>query len=101
MILDRLCLQAPGVSSAQNGQLLYNAEKRDATVVIAVAPVTFVLVQCDNVCILHVLWYPTFSAAKTEDFIQPGAYVYINIPNFTYPLARNWFQQTTGSLINR
>ena len=49
-------------------QLPYNIEKRDATVVIAVASVSFVLVQCDSVCILHVLWYYTFSPAKTEKF---------------------------------
>ena len=42
----------------------------DATVVIAVTPIAFVLVQCDDVCIPHVFWNFTFSAAETKDFMQ-------------------------------
>ena len=53
-------------------QLPYNTEKRDITVVIAVGPVAFVLIQCDDVCILHILWYSTFPPAKAKDFIQFG-----------------------------
>ena len=40
----------------------------DATVFIAVTPIAFVLVQCDDVCIPHVFW--NFSAAETKDFMQ-------------------------------
>lgn len=51
-------------------QLPYDAKEGDATVVISVAPIAFVLVQCDDVCIPHVLWYLTFSLAETKDFVQ-------------------------------
>ena len=36
-------------------QLPYDAEEGDTTVVISVASFAFVLVQCDDVCIPHVL----------------------------------------------
>ena len=65
-------------------QLPYNAEKRNAMVVIAVTPVSFVLIQCDDVCILHVLWYSTFPPAKTKDFIQLGCdYLLIALQYFS------------------
>jgi Zn-dependent M16 (insulinase) family peptidase len=41
-------------------QLANYAEKRDTSVVIAVAPVSFVFVQCHDVGIAHVLEHSTF-----------------------------------------
>ena len=46
-------------------KLLNNGKKGDATVVIAVTSIAFVLVHCDEVCIPHVLWYFTLSSAET------------------------------------
>lgn len=37
----------------------------DATVFIVVTSIAFVLVQCDDVCIPHVLWYFTLYSAET------------------------------------
>ena len=66
--MDSVCKHLESLQHNTGKQLPYNAEKRDATVVIAVF--SFVLIQCDDVCILHVLWYSTFPPAKTKDFLQ-------------------------------
>ena len=47
-----------------------NAQKRYASVVVAVASLTFVLVQCDDLGVTHVLWYGAFMPALAEDFVQ-------------------------------
>ena len=45
-------------------KLLNDGKERDATVVIVVTFIAFVLVECDDVCIPHVLWYFTLSSAE-------------------------------------
>ena len=60
------------MSNGFNVEPSNNLEEKDAILFIAFAPVSFVLLQCVNVCILHVLWYSTFPPAKTKDFIQLG-----------------------------
>ena len=70
---DSVCKHLESLQYNTGKQFPYNAETRDATVGIYCSrPVSFVLIQCDNVCILHVLWYSTFPPAKTKDFIQFG-----------------------------
>ena len=49
-----------------------NAENRDASVVVAVASLTLVLVQGNDLGISHVLWHSSLSPALTEDFMQGG-----------------------------
>ena len=38
--------------------------------IIAIASVTFVIVQCDDISIPHVLWYFAFTPTEAEDFMQ-------------------------------
>ena len=47
-----------------------DAEEGYATIIIAIASVTFVFVQCDDVCIPHVLWHFAFTPTEAEDFMK-------------------------------
>ena len=47
-----------------------DAEKGDASVVVAVVPLFLVLEECDDFGVPHVLWYSSFLPALTEDYIQ-------------------------------
>ena len=47
-----------------------DAEKGDAYVVIAVAPISLVLEECDDLGVPHVLWYSSFLPALTEEYTQ-------------------------------
>ena len=47
-----------------------DAEKRDASVVVAVTSLTLVLVQGNDLGISHVLWHSSLSPALAEDFMQ-------------------------------
>ena len=46
------------------------AEKGDASVVVAVAPLSLVLEECDDLRIPHVSWYSSFLPALTEEYMQ-------------------------------
>ena len=54
----------PGIDFAND------AEKRDTSVVVAVASLTLVLVQGNDLGISHVLWHSSLSLALVEDFMQ-------------------------------
>ena len=47
-----------------------NAEKRDASVVVAVASLTLVLLLGNDLSISHVLWHSSLSPALAEYFMQ-------------------------------
>ena len=47
-----------------------DAEKRDASVVVAATSLTLILVQGNDLGISHVLWYSSLSPALAEDFMQ-------------------------------
>ena len=50
--------------------LANDAEKTDASVVVAVASLTLVLVQDNDLGISHVLQHSSLSPALAEDFVQ-------------------------------
>ena len=65
-ILGTLSAKTLSLSSAtQARNFLMTVRRGDATVFIAVTSIAFVLVQCDDVCIPHVLWYFTLYSAET------------------------------------
>ena len=47
-----------------------DTEKGDASVVVAVAPLSLVLEECDDLGVPHVLWHRSFLPALTEDYMQ-------------------------------
>ena len=49
-----------------------NTEEGYAAIIIAVASVAFVFVQCNDVSIPHVSWYFAFTQIEAEDFMQLG-----------------------------
>ena len=59
----------PGIDFAND------AEKRDASVVVADTSLTLVLVQGNDLGISHVLWHSSLSPALAEDFMQGGSRV--------------------------
>ena len=42
----------------------------DTPVVVTIAPIAFVFVQGDHLCITHFLGYLTLSPTETEEFVQ-------------------------------
>ena len=46
--------------------LFDNTEERDIPVVVAVATVSLILVQSDDVGVTHVLWYVSMSTAEAD-----------------------------------
>ena len=47
-----------------------DAEKGDASVVVAVAPLSLVLEECDDLGVPHVLWHSSFLPVLTEEYMQ-------------------------------
>ena len=47
-----------------------DAEKGDASVVVAVAPLSLVLEECDDLGVPHVLWNSSFLPTLTEEYMQ-------------------------------
>ena len=47
-----------------------DAEKGDASVFVAVAPLSLVLEECDDLGVPHVLWYSSFLPVLTEEYMQ-------------------------------
>ena len=49
-----------------------DTEEGYAAIIIAIASVAFVFVQCDDVSTPHVLWYFAFTPTEAEDLMQLG-----------------------------
>ena len=47
-----------------------HGEKGNASVVVAVAPLSLVLDECDDIGVPHVLWYSSFLPVLTEEYRQ-------------------------------
>ena len=47
-----------------------DAEKGEACVIVAVAPLSLVLVESDDLDVPRVLWYSSFLPALTKDYMQ-------------------------------
>ena len=47
-----------------------DAKKGDASVVVAVAPLSLVLEECDDLGVQYVLWHSSFLPTLTEEYMQ-------------------------------
>ena len=70
--IDSLCKHLEPVQYYTCKDFDNDTEEGYAAMIIVVASVTLVFVQCDDVSIPHVLWYFVFTPTEAEDFMQLG-----------------------------